>query len=183
MEISAELFIPGAKTSERILLETEEEHPQAVFGRSRKEKIRADHYDDYENIQIIQGNYHESAVTLRDAAKPGSLCYRDCIARRKIKKAWFYLKSEQGGNITVRVNGQTVGSWQGNTADYIYEKPIPMGPDAMHEEIERIKTWNPVYTAVPVEFEEKDTENTNEPFELELILEGDIRLSRFWMEG
>jgi hypothetical protein len=166
-----------------VVLEEKEEHPHAVFGRSRREKIRADHYDDYENIEIIQGDYRESAVTQRDAAKPGVLCYRDCISRRKITKAWFYVKSEQGGSITVRVDGKTVGSWQGNTADYIYERPVPTGPDAMAEEIERIKTWNPVYTAVPVEFEEKDSEKVNERFELELILEGDIRLSRFWMEG
>lgn len=47
--------------------------------RNVQSRIKADHYDDYENIELTEGQFGFSAATALDENQEGVLYYRDCM--------------------------------------------------------------------------------------------------------
>ena len=103
--------------------------------------------------------------------------------------------SERGAQIEVLINGETVGSWSGDTRTYV-AKPHPvMGPLMIKDAEERIDSWPIVYADVkiPLIYGKKsvieDTSgkefahngNTGEivPAELAIRLSGDVKMCYF----
>ena len=163
--LTQQINIPGRKTGTRDL----------------KKKIRADHYDEYENIVLVEGQFGFSAATLSDPKQEGILCYRDCEIEAGNNELILHLMSESDGQVEVLINGKCVGCWKGETRTYV-ERPHPiMGPMMVKEAEMRIATWKPVYADVQVKLEGCDKETG--AAELTIKLSGDIRLCYFQMQG
>ena len=161
--LSAQITIPGRQTGLRDM----------------KKRTAADHYDDYENIILEEGQFEFPAAALSDPEKEGILCYRDCIIEPDVSAAYLHMMSERGGKVELLIDGKTVGSWQGETGTYT-QKPHPvMGPLMEKAAEERIASWKPVFTDVKVELAyDKETAKT-ESAELTIRIQGDIRLCYF----
>ncbi|MCM1154529.1 MAG: glycoside hydrolase family 3 C-terminal domain-containing protein [Roseburia sp.] len=113
-------------------------------------KTAADHYDDYENIVLIEGQFGYSAATLADAQKEGLLCYRDCKIESGAKEISLHLRSERGAKVEVLIDGKLAGKWSGDTRTYV-EHPHPvMGPVMMKDAEARIDSWPVVYADVKI---------------------------------
>lgn len=165
-ENAFQIAIPGRKTGMRNL----------------KIKTPADHYDEYENIVLTEGQFGFSAATLLDSQKEGVLCYRDCKIEEGMKEISLHLMSEHGAQIEVLINGKTVGSWSGDTRTYAANSRPVMGPLMIKDAEERINSWTCVYADVkiPVSCIVKEGESGN--MNLELRFSGDVKLCYFQMK-
>ena len=158
--VTGQITIPGQKTGLRNL----------------QTKTAADHYDDYENIVLTEGQFGYSAAALLDSEKEGILCYRDCIKENGTQELSLHLRSERGAKVEVLINGKMAGSWSGDTRTYL-ERPHPvMGPLMVKDAEERINSWPVVYADVKIPF---DTAGQKTPAELMIRLSGDVKLCYF----
>lgn len=167
--LECKIAIPGQKTGARGL----------------RQKTSADHYDDYENIVLTKGQFGYAAATLCVPEKEGMLYYRDCMLESDMKQITLHMMSEKGGKVEVLLNGETVGSWQGDTRTYV-ERPQPaMGPLMEAETKARIATWPCVYADVkiPLSYDKLSWEKEEEKkiTELALRISGDVKLCYFQM--
>ena len=144
-----------------------------------KNKTRADHYDDYENIILTEGQFGFCAATLWNSGQEGVLCYRDCEIEDELKEITLHLMSEAGGSVEVVINGKTVGNWQGDTRTYEANPRPIMGPMMIKDAKERINTWKPVYADVKIPLAYDAKADQEKPVELEIRLSGDIKLCYF----
>lgn len=158
-ELTAKIQIPGGKPGLRDMTK----------------KIAADHYDDYENIVLTQGQFGYSAAELLCPEKEGVLVYRDCAITPDTKEIFLHLLSEKGGTIEVLINGKTAGSWQGETRTYVKNPRPVMGPLMAKDTEERIAGWKPVYADVKVELTH-DIQDGQVPSELTIRMTGDVKL-------
>lgn len=165
--LKTKIAVPGRKTGTRDL----------------RKKTPADHYDDYENIILAEGQFGFSAAALCDPEKEGVLYYRDCNWEEGMNELTLHLLSEKGGRVEVLINGGTAGSWQGDTRTYV-DRPHPvMGPLMEKEAQERIDSWKPVYADVKVKLKDCVQAGQSCTAELEIRLSGDIRFCYFQMQG
>lgn len=193
--VSLKVQIPGGKPGMRDL----------------SRRIRADHYDDYENIELVEGQYGYTAVTPADSARKAVLIYRDCQLDEELSALSLHAKSVQGGNIEILINGQKIASWSGDTKTYERNPRPALGEASKVEEIARKATWPPVYANILFRLRDEiekpaeriqaapgqvigaaahegseDFEKLNlepgQPVTLEIVLKGDIKLCWFKME-
>ena len=68
-------------------------------------RIRADHFDEYENIELTQGIMTFTAATAKDKEKPALLRRRDRQAM-EASEVHFLAKSAKGGSIELSINGK-----------------------------------------------------------------------------
>ena len=80
-------------------------------------RIRADHFDEYENIELTQGIMTFTAATAKDKEKPALLQWRDCQAM-EASEVHFLAKSAKGGSIELSINGKRAAFWSGDTRLY-----------------------------------------------------------------
>lgn len=140
--------------------------------RDFSKKIRADHYDDYENMCLTEGHFKFTAVTPLDQSKPASLTFGDCVLPEE-GKLYLHLKSVVGCKIKVLVNGQEITSWEGDTRTY-EENPDPgKDPYKYEDDKKRIASWLPIYTDVA--FDLGDVPK-GEPVTLKIEVSGDLKL-------
>lgn len=163
--LSRQIMIPGRKPGVRDM----------------KKKISADHYDDYENIILTEGQFGFPAATLLDLKQDGILCYRDCMIESGMKTIYLHMMSEEGGLAEILVGGKSVGYYKGDTRTYVQNVRPLMGPMMFKEAEERIASWNPVYTDVKIDLSYEAVDK-NEPVELKIRLSGDIKLCYFYMK-
>ena len=194
--LSVDLEIPGLETGMRDL----------------SRRISAQCYDDYENVELVEGQYGYTAVTPACAGQKAVLIYRDCDLREEMSAISLHAKSEQGGSIEIRINGKMCASWVGDTRTYARNPRPAMGEAAKAEEAARKATWRPVYADIrfwlwdcaPQErghiqaapgqiigpavegaselFKELDLK-PGQPVTLEIVLTGDVRLCWFKAEN
>lgn len=143
-------------------------------------KTAADHYDDYENIVLTEGQFGYSAAELLCSDKEGVLVYRDCAIAPEAKEITLHLLSKNGCKVEVLINGKTAGSWQGETRTYVKHPRPVMGPLMVKDTEERIAGWKPVYADVKVELTH-DIQDGQRPSELALQMTGDVKLCYFKM--
>lgn len=170
--LSAQVEIPGC-------------HPGL---RDMSRKTAADHYDDYENIVLTEGQFGYSAATLLCRDKEGVLVYRDCAISPEAKEITLHLLSEKGGGVEILIDGKAAGSWRGETRTYVKNPRPVMGPLMVKDTEERIAGWKPVYADVKIElrndFEEKFSEEKDSKeksfkekrSELVIRMTGDVKL-------
>lgn len=153
--------------------------------RDMKKKIPADHYDDYENIVLTEGQFGFSAATLLNSEQDGILCYRDCKMDPDTKAIYLHMMSKEGSAVEILINDKAVGYFKGDTRTYVQNVRPVMGPMMIREAGERIASWNSVYTDVKIDlaYDMADKkEEKNKPVELKIRLSGDIKLCYFYMK-
>ncbi len=197
--VTCQVALPGQKTGCRNIMN----------------RIKADHYDDYENIELTEGQFGFTAATVADESREGVLYYRDCVPGktaesdglnvREEKKApapmpgeapvqegdeaeaarsvtlSLRLISEQGGRVTVMVNGREAASWEGDTRLYEEHPMMALDESRRQDAIARMATWRPVYTDVklPLDAALKEEEGS----EIEIRMSGDVKLCWWRAEG
>lgn len=166
--LSRQIMIPGKKPGVRDMTK----------------KISADHYDDYENIILTEGQFGFSAATLSNSKQEGVLCYRDCKIDPGTKTIYLHMMSEKGGEAEILINDKPVGCFKGDTRTYVQNVRPVMGPMMVKEAEERIASWGSVYTDVKIdlEYDAADNKEKNMPVELKIRLSGDIRLCYYYMK-
>lgn len=168
--LEQKITLPGQKTGVRNL----------------KQKISADHYDDYENVVLTEGQFGYAAATLLETEKEGMLYYRDCILESGMEKITLHMMSEKGAKVEVLINGEIAGSWQGDTRTYVERAQPAMGPLMEAETKARIATWPCVYAdvKVPLSYSQISDEKTDgkKTAELALRINGDVKLCYFQMK-
>ena len=174
--------IMAGPSSEKAALTAYVEIPGEKPGlRAAGERIAADHYDDYENIELSEGRFGYSAVVVRDSRREGVLHYRDFSAEASPARIRLYMKCENGGSVRVCADGRQLAQWDGNTREY-ERMPLPsMGEKETQEALACRASWKPIYTEVELTFSEPAAAG-KESFDLELILCGDVRLCYFKVE-
>ncbi len=162
--LTAQIEIPGGKPGLRDL----------------SKKTAADHYDDYENIVLTQGQFGYSAAEPLCPEKESVLVYRDCAVAPDAKEMVLHLLSEKGCKVEVLIDGKTVGSWQGDTRTYVRNPRPVMGPLMIPDTEARIAGWKPVYADVKIDLTH-DTKEKQAPSELIIRMTGDVRLCYYRM--
>lgn len=154
--LSATLFIPG----------------ETLGLRDMTQRLPADHYDDCEAVSILQGTLGFASVGPRTDAPAASVTYRDCRFTEDCAILSLRLKSEQGGKVTVKLNGHEIGTWQGNTRTSDHRSAPAMSRHAAAETAARNKERRPIWDDIdfelPVDVPQGD---------VQICMEGDIRLS------
>lgn len=116
--------------------------------RTLTERIPADHYDDYENIELDLGHMGYTAVTLKNRNQAGQLIYGNCKFDKNTDKIVLHMRSCEGCRIHIKADGYLIGSWEGSTKTYVNLPPIPMDSKTKIA-YEAAKTfWKPVYSDV-----------------------------------
>ncbi len=152
--------------------------------RDMSKKTAADHYDDYENIVLTEGQFGYSAAELSDPDKEGVLIYRDCAIAADAKEITLHLLSEKGCKVDVLIDGKPAGSWQGETRTYVRNPRPVMGPLMVKDTEERIASWKSVYTDVKIGLTHMISESQSsdengsagQASELTIRMTGDVKL-------
>lgn len=155
---TASLFIPGEHTGKRSLLQ----------------RIPADHYDDCENIAILQGSVGYTAICVRPGEDKACAVYRDCLMDDESGYLSLRIKSVQGGRLTVLWNGQEMGRFEGDTRTLEHRSAPPMNRFAAEETAARNRERHPIWEDIELPLPEDAGEGT-----LTLQLEGDLLCSFF----
>ena len=182
VEAGCYTIFAGASSADRQQTVTVEIPGEKPGLRALTERIPADHYDNYENIILTEGQFGYSAAVLANRGKEGVLRYRDCLLGEKPAAICLHLLSESNGSIEVMINGRSVAFWQGDTGHYLQNPSQPIDEKAHREAAERSRTWKTVYTDVKLELPEDLTEG-KPSCTLELRLGGDVRLCYFKIVG
>lgn len=167
--LTAQIFLPGSKPGLRDM----------------SQKTGAEFYDDYENMVLTRGQFGYTAAEPISPDKEGSLRYGDCLIGPGAKTIYLHMISEGGCRLEILLDGQRVGSWQGNTRTYTQKPRFIMGRKMEQEAIEREKTWKPVYADVKIPLVSGQVvQNGGEEkgSELEIRIHGDGKLCYFWIE-
>lgn len=173
--LSVKLDIPGLETGTRDL----------------SKRIRADHYDDYENIELVEGQYGFTAVTPVQAAMSDEavLIYRDCCLEAGMRVLHLHAMSETGGRILVSVNDRQVASWEGNTRTYERVPYWVKGEKDREDMLARMDSWKAVYADICLELPGMDDMSgvddlsaTCKTVTLQIRMTGDVKLCWFRAE-
>ena len=147
--------------------------PGETTGKRDMAKISpADHYDDCENVTILQGTLGYACVAPHLDASCASVVYRDCAFGLDSTLLSLRLKSEKSGKITVLLNGSEIGSWTGDTRTCEHRSSPPMDRNAHVEIAARARERQPIWEDIDFTLPEEAAEGT-----VEIRMEGDVRLS------
>ena len=154
--VTAVLAIPGENTGKRDMAKI----------------IPADHYDDCENITILQGTLGYACVCPKLDAAFASTAYRDCAFAEEHGVVSLRVFSEQGGRVTVALNGQELGTWQGDTRTSEHRSTPALDRYAPVEVAARARERRVIWEDVDFPLPQGVTEG-----ELVIRMEGDLRVS------
>lgn len=142
--------------------------------RNMAQRVLADHYDDYENISLVEGNFGLCAATLQLDAPEGWLSYRDCDFSGENSVLSLHMKSETGCTIEVYVDGRLAGSWEGDTRTCEH-RSAPQMDRLGGEQVEiRNRYRSPIYEDIEIDLSSFD--GLKAGAELRLRLKGDVKL-------
>lgn len=158
------LWVPGRRTGQRML---------------NTGRHKADHYDDYENILLTEGHFGFTAVSPKDDSDAGTLIYRDCVFASDSHALWLHLKSQHGCRVEILIDGQTAGSWSGDTRAYNANPRFLIDERSRREEAAIRANPYAVYTDVRIDLKSP----TDSLCTLEIRLHGDVRLCYFQAES
>jgi beta-glucosidase len=121
--------------------------------RNLSNKIKADHYDDYENIYLHRGPVGKTAVCVKDVSGKGVLIYRDCVMDRNLTTVILELMALETGSLRCYVNGKLIGEEKvaATTGFETYHLPL-------HQ-----------------------TELNQDSFELTIEIEGNLKITEFYI--
>ncbi len=154
--VSVTCFVPGETTGQRQMT--------AI--------TPADHYDDCTGLTILQGTLGYSAIAVMPGADAATAAYRDCAFDEAHCLLSLRAMSVQGGSITVEVNGQRVGCWQGDTRTCEHRSAPPMDRFAQEMIDARARERRPIWEDIDFLLPEGVMEGT-----ITLRLTGDVQIS------
>ncbi len=154
--LSAALFIPGEKTGKRDM----------------KKITPANHYDDCENVTLLQGTIGYACIAPKLDVPYAIAAYRDCAFDEDCALLSLRLMSVQGGSVTVLLNGVEIGHWQGDTRTCEHRSAPPMSRFAEKEIAARARERRPIWEDIDFELPLDVPEG-----EIVLRMDGDIRIS------
>lgn len=164
-------FFAGSSSADEAVAETAVIPGETTGKQDMTKLIPADHYDDCENIAILQGTLGYACVCPRPGAESAVVTYRDCDFNEDCSLLSLRLMSVQGGRIAVLLDGREIGSWEGDTRTCEHRSSSPLDRFA-HEEIEaRARERQPIWE--DIDFLLPQDAGTV----LTIRMEGDIRIS------
>ena len=139
-------------------------------------RIRADHYDDYENIELTEGRFGMTAVSLRDENKKGEIVFRDCVLGDEATHGKLLLKSKRGCRIQFLVGDKEVLAFRGDTASYVASASFR--ENSLNEGDRAPERWPAVWDEIEFslpDVKEEDRKNAT----ITIRMEGDVKLLSF----
>lgn len=169
--------IMAGRSSGNLPLRCEIDVPGEMPGlRDMRERTSADHYDEYENVLLTEGQFGYPAAALADEAREGVLIYRDADEASLCGRLTLHMMSARGCEIEVRIGGELAGTWAGDTRDYNSGRPFFVMDERMRaDEARRIAMQTPQFADVEIPLSAKASEGAAA---LELRMRGDVRLCR-----
>ena len=161
--LSENLFIPGA----------------VVGCRETLRRIRADHYDDCEGIELVEGAYGYTAVRPRNDTDVAKITFRDCIMTQANELFRLCFKSERGCKIEVLIDGERAATFEGDTMSY--DAHVDFRENSIREGTPMPERWPALY----IEWKKQLPENcrkAGEHVNIEFRLTGDVKLIYWYME-
>lgn len=118
--------------------------------RSFKKRTAADHYDEYENMLLTEGQYGFCAAMPADLHSPGVLSYRSWETEELPSELIVHVKTGGTASVTVMANDTEVGSWQGDTRLYLSSPEF--APDTREKRDMELRhaSWKPIYADVHI---------------------------------
>jgi beta-glucosidase len=141
--------------------------------RNLRERVLADHYDDYENISLEEGNFGLTAVAVHPDAAEGWISYRDCDLAGECSVLSLHMKSEIGCKVDVYVDGGLAGSWQGDTRTCEHRSAPMMDRLGWQQVEQRNRHRKPIYEDIEIDLAGCELRPGSE---IRLHISGDIRL-------
>ncbi|MBP3638074.1 MAG: glycoside hydrolase family 3 C-terminal domain-containing protein [Clostridia bacterium] len=132
----------------------------------------ADHYDDCEHITLLQGTLGYTCVSPRLDAPQASVTYRDCQFDPEHGLLSLRVMSRTGGSITVLLNGQEIGQWQGDTRTCEHRSAPPMDRYAYRDIEARARERQPIWEDIDFLLPEDAVQGS-----ITLLLSGDVQVS------
>lgn len=86
--------------------------------RRMEERTAADHYDEYENIYLTEGEFGYTSAAVSEKEREGRLVYRDCKILPEQKYLILHLMSGAEGEIEVCIDGKRAAAYKGKTGTY-----------------------------------------------------------------
>ena len=170
----------GASCKDCALVEKVEIPGEQTGTRNTKAKIKADHFDDYENISLDVGNFGYTACVPLNKQEQGILYYGDCTLEEGLATVYVHAMCPSESTIEVLVDGESVGSFTGTTISYLpgpRRHPDPMLGDL--EEKQRTEK-DPKYANIRIPLTKEVV--AGEKRTVTIKVNGPARLCYFWFE-
>jgi beta-glucosidase len=146
--------------------------------RNTSVRIKADHYDDAEGVELTEGAFGYTAVSAKDKGK-ASITFRDCAVDKGAEKILIGFKSAEGCKLEVFIDESLAAVFEGDTKSYSAEAEFR--ENSIREGTPMPTSWPPVN----VEWESELKVGPKSAFgetTVEFRITGDIRLL-FWKFG
>jgi len=162
----ASVFVPGEKTGSRKCC-------------SSVERVAAEYYDSYSNLQIGKGNLGYTALYVNNPDKPAEAEYRDCLLKADTNTLFMHMKSVYGVKVEVLLDGKPVGSFEGNTRESSrYECHIMDRYWPKEREI-RDRLREPIFEDIPIKLDVDLKEESVHTIGIKLS--GDVKFACFYL--
>lgn len=156
--LTVSLFVPGVQTGCRDL----------------SKRYRADSYDDYENVELLEGHFGFTSVSPRNITAPCTITLRDCHFKSIWKKCYILLKAEKRCEVNVLADGKCIATFRGDTGSYTEEAVFR--ENSLKEGDPQPDRWPAVYQEVELMCDTLPDKNEGT---LTIEIKGDARICWF----
>ena len=84
--------------------------------RQMNRRVLADHYDDSEDVELLEGAFGMTAVSVKRDNRPAIVRYRDCDLTGSFHAIRFLMKSSKDCEIEIWIDGRKKAVWKGSPA-------------------------------------------------------------------
>ena len=165
-------FFAGASSADEAVAAFLAIPGEATGLRDMTKFIPADHYDDCDNVTILQGTLGYSCIAPKLDAPCATVTYRDCAFTEACTLLSLRLMSVAGGKVTVLLDGQEFGSWEGDTRTCEHRSSPPMDRNAHVEIAARARERQPIWEDIDFQLPEEAVQGA-----VTVRMEGDVRVS------
>ena len=135
-------------------------------------RLKADHFDEYENLELLEGAYGLTAAAPLNPAQPLVLTYRDACFPAGTSKCRLLLTCAEPVTIRILSEETQIGLFEGSTSTWVEQTQFR--ENSLSEGTPRPTRWAPVYTEVSVPVE--GVPGQEEVSSLKLIINGEAKL-------
>ena len=156
---------PVLKTTVRIFGET-------TGTRDLGRRLKADHFDEYENLELVEGAYDLTAAAPLDPGKPLVLTYRDSLFPEEPSQCRLLLTCEENITAQIYADDALIGEFKGATSSWVEQTQFR--ENSLNEGTPRPTRWKAVWTDVAVPLTKKP--DSTKPSALTLKISGPVKL-------
>ena len=138
----------GRSSADDGFMETVHIEGETTGLRDLTQRIRADHFDDYENMELTEGAYGFTAVRPLNTAEEMTLVYGACAFPEGAKEARLLIRNEDPAQIGLFADGKRIGTFTGATSEYV--ENTRYRENSLDEGTPRPKHWKAVWTEIAV---------------------------------